>query len=107
MSIIESIINGLIGAFMIWVIIILLLVVWVFFGTFIHLAVFLALIYYCCKNAYKLFGLLGATGRKLMVVVVAAFLFLAYYSQNIINMPLWFAATIIVTLAYHTKKNSP
>ena len=55
MSIIESIINGLINGLMIWVIIILFLVAWVFFGDYIKIAVMLFLAYYGCKFAYKLF----------------------------------------------------
>ena len=39
----------------IWVIIILFLVAWVFFGDYIKIAVMLFFAYYGCKFAYKLF----------------------------------------------------
>lgn len=55
MSLIESILNGIINGFMFWVVIILMLVAWVFFGTFIKIAVLLVLAYYGCRFAYKLF----------------------------------------------------
>ena len=90
---------------MIWVIVILLLVVWVFFGTYIRIAILSALVYYFCKNLYRLFGVLGPTGRK--ILVVAAIMFLAYCSQNFLDIPIWLVATIAVTLAYHAKKPVP
>lgn len=64
MSIIESIINGIINGLMFWVVIILLLVAWVFFGAFIKIAVLLVLTYYGCKFAYKLLKSLGDTDKK-------------------------------------------
>ena len=90
MSVIESIINGLINGFMIWVVIILLLVVWVLFGSFVRIAILIVMAYYFVKNTCRLFGILGSLGRKILVMSIV--LFIACCSQDITKGPLWFLA---------------
>ncbi len=105
MSIIESIINGLIGGVMIWVTIIVLLVLWVFFGDLVKIGILIIMVYYFCKNLCRLFEILGSTGKKILVVTTV--LFLAFCTPNIMNIPMWIGASLILALFYHIKKPAP
>lgn len=104
MSVIENILNGILVGAMIWIVVIFLIVVWVFFGAYIQIAILIILAYFTCKNACRLFGVLGSAGRT--ILAVAIIMFLAFCSQNIMNIPMWFGASIVVTLAYHIKKTA-
>ena len=97
MSVIENILNGILVGAMIWIVVI-------FFGAYIQIAILIILAYFTCKNACRLFGVLGSAGRT--ILAVAIIMFLACCSQNIMNIPMWFGASIVVTLAYHIKKTA-